>query len=71
MQFIVQRQFLCLNTEDSLVVGSVTFTGASSLSCEDARRTLIADDERKNDCPSPYQKEGQKQWIGTASCPAP
>jgi len=71
MQFIVKRQFLCLNIQDSLVVGSVTLTVASSLSCEDARRTLIADDERKNDCPSPYQKEGQKQWIGTASCPGP
>jgi Zn-dependent protease with chaperone function len=71
MQYIVQRQFLCLNTQDSLVVGSVTLTGASSLSCEDARRTVIADDERKNDCPAPYQKEGQKQWIGTASCPGP
>jgi hypothetical protein len=71
MQFIVKRQFLCLNIPDSLVVGSVTLTGASSLSCEDARRTLIADDERKNNCLSPDQKEGQKQWIGTASCPAP
>src|SRR5262249_39799255 len=71
MKFIVKRQFLCLNTQDSLVVGSVTLTGASSLSCEDARRTLLAEDEKKNDCSSPYQKEGQKQWIGTASCPAP
>jgi hypothetical protein len=71
MQFIVKRQFLCLNIQDSLVVGSVTLTGASSLSCEDARRTLIAEDERKNHCPSPYQKEGQKQWIETPSCPGP
>ena len=71
MQFIVKRQFLCLNIQDSLVVGSVTLTGASSLSCEDARRTLIADDGSKNHCPSPYEKEGQKQWIGTASCTRP
>jgi len=71
MKFIVKRQFLCLSTQDSLVVGTVTLTGASSLSCEDARRTLIAEDEKKNDCASPYQKEGQKQWIGTGSCPAP
>jgi uncharacterized caspase-like protein len=71
MKFIVKRQFLCLTTQDNLVVGAVTRTGASSLSCEDARRTLIAEDEKKNACPSPYQKEGQKQWIGTASCPAP
>ena len=25
----------------------------------------------KKDCSSPSHKEGQKQWIGTASCPAP
>ena len=71
MKFIAIRQFLCLNIQDSLVVGSVTLTVASSLSCEDARRTLIAEDERKNHCPSPYQKEGQKQWSETANCPGP
>jgi len=71
MQFIVKRQFLCLTTQDSLVVGTVTLTGASSLSCEDARRIVIAEDEKKNDCSSPDTKEGRKQWIGTASCPAP
>jgi uncharacterized caspase-like protein len=71
MQFIVKRQCLCLTTKDSLVVGTVTLTGASSLSCEDARYILIAEDEKKNDCSSPDTKEGKKQWIGTASCPVP
>jgi Flp pilus assembly protein TadD len=71
MKFIVKRQFLCLNTQDNLVVGTTTLTGASSLSCEDAGRALMAEYEKKKDCSSPSQKEGQKQWIGTASCPAP
>jgi hypothetical protein len=71
MKFIVKRQFLCLNTQDNLVVGTTTLTGASSLSCEDAGRALMAEYEKKKDCASPSQKEGQKQWIGTASCPAP
>jgi uncharacterized caspase-like protein len=71
MPFIVKRQCLCLTTKDSLVVGTITLTGASSLSCEDARYILIAEDEKKNDCSSPDTKEGKKQWIGTASCPVP
>ena len=71
MKFIVKRQFLCLNTQDNLVWGTTTLTGASSLSCEDARRALMAESEKKNACASLSQKEGQKQWIGTASCPAP
>ena len=71
MKFIVKRQFLCLNAQDNLVLGTTTITGASSLSCEDARGALMAEYEKKKDCSSPSHKEGQKQWIGTASCPAP
>ena len=71
MKFIVKRQFLCLNAQDNLVLGTTTITGASSLSCEDARGALMTEYEKKKDCSSPSHKEGQKQWIGTASCPAP
>jgi len=71
MKFIVKQQFLCLNAQDNLVLGTTTLTGASSLSCEDARGALMAEYEKKKECSSPSHKEGQKQWIGTASCPAP
>ena len=71
MKFIVKRQFLCLNAQDNLVLGTTTLTGVSSLSCEDARGALMAEYEKKKECSSPSHKEGQKQWIGTASCPAP
>jgi uncharacterized caspase-like protein len=71
MKFIVKWQFLCLNAQDNLVLGTTTITGASSFSCEDARGALMAEYEKKKDCSSPSHKEGQKQWIGTASCPAP
>ena len=71
MKFIAKRQFLCLNAQDNLVLGTTTITGVSSLSCEDARGALMAEYEKKKDCSSPSHKEGQKQWIGTASCPAP
>ena len=73
MKFIVKRQMLCLTTTDSIVMGTTTLTTASPSSCEDARRRLVAEDEGKNDCSPrwPDAKEGAKQWIGTASCPAP
>jgi uncharacterized caspase-like protein len=72
MKFIVKWQILCLTTKESIVTGTVTRTGASSVSCEDARRLLIAEDEKKNACvPPDTTREGGKHWIGTASCPAP
>ena len=71
MKFIAKWQFLCLNAQDNLVLGTTTITGVSSLSCEDARSALMAEYEKKKECSSPLHKEGQKQWIGTASCPAP
>jgi hypothetical protein len=71
MKFIVKRVILCVTTTKSVVTGSVTRTGASSVSCEDARRLLVVEDEKKNACLAPEAKEGIKQWIGTESCPAP
>ena len=73
MKFIVKRRMLCLTTTERLVTGTVTLTGASSLSCDDAKRSLLAEDEEKNACVPrwPDTKEGEKHWIGTASCPAP
>lgn len=47
MKFIVKRQILCITAKESLVTGTVTLTVASSASCEDARRLLIAEDEKK------------------------
>jgi hypothetical protein len=69
MKFIVKRLILCVTTTKSLVTGTVTRTGASSVSCEDARRLLVAENEKKNDCLAPETKEGK--WVGTESCPAP
>jgi hypothetical protein len=71
MKFIVKRQILCITPKDSRVMGTVTLMVASSSSCDDARQILVAEDEKKNDCVSPDTKEGTKQWLGTASCPAP
>jgi hypothetical protein len=73
MKFIVKQEMLCITTQDSIVMGTTTLTGASSLSCEDAKRSLRAADEKRNACLPrwPDAKEGEKHWIGTASCPAP
>jgi TIR domain len=67
MKFIVKRVTLCVTTTKSVVTGTVTRTGASSVSCEDAKRLLVAEDEKKNACLAPETQEGIKQWIGTES----
>jgi hypothetical protein len=73
MKFIVKQEMLCITTQGSIVMGTTTLTGASSLSCEDAKRSLRAADEKRNACLPrwPDAKEGEKHWIGTASCPTP
>ena len=46
------------------MVGTVTLTGASSLSCEDARRTLIEEDKKKMIAQGHIKRKGKSNGSG-------